>query len=70
MLVYQGAITLAARQLAPMLADHDLKDALNITGGFVVSTISLVILDLRKVPLADYLPALPLSMLLAHWWLG
>lgn len=68
-LLYQGGITLAARQLEPLLAANDLKDALNITGGFIVSTITLIILDLRKVPLADYLPALPLSLLLTHWWL-
>jgi len=69
-LLYQGAITLGARQLEPLLAAHDLKDALNITGGFIVTTIPLVVLDLRKVPLADYLPALPLSVGLAYWWLG
>lgn len=68
-LLYQGGITLAARQLEPVLAANDLKDMLNITGGFIVATIPLIILELRKVPLADYLPALPLSLLLAHWWL-
>ncbi len=68
-LLYQGGITLAARQLEPVLAAHDLKDTLSITGGFIVTTISLVILEIRKVPLADYLPALPLSVLLAQWWL-
>jgi uncharacterized membrane protein YqgA involved in biofilm formation len=28
-----------------------------------------VILDLRKVPLANYLPALVLAPLLTRWWL-
>ena len=68
-LLYQGGISLAAHQLEPLLAAHDLKDTLNITGGFIVTTIALVILEIRQVPLADYLPALPLSLLLAHWWL-
>jgi len=67
--IYQGGITLAARQLEPLLTANDLKDTLNITGGFIVTTIALVILDLRKVPLADYLPALPLSLFLAQIWL-
>ena len=43
------------------------KDMLNLTGGLVVAMISLVILEVRKVPLADYLPALPLSVLLARF---
>lgn len=65
-LLYQGAITLAARRLEPVLASQDLKDMLNVTGGLIVAMIPLVILEVRKVPLADYLPALPVSLLLAY----
>ena len=68
-LIYQGSITLLSHRLEPLLAANDLKDTLNITGGFIVATIALVILELRKVPLADYLPALPISVGLAYWWL-
>ena len=69
-LLYQGAITMAAQRLEPLLAVQDLKDSLNITGGFIVVTITLIILEVRKVPLADYLPALVLAPLLAHGWWG
>ena len=45
------------------------RDSLGLTGGFIVATVSLVILDLRKVPLANYLPALVLAPLLTRWWM-
>jgi len=35
----------------------------------MVMTIVLVILEIRKVPLADYLPALVIAPLLASWLL-
>ena len=66
-LLYQGGITLAARQLEPLLKASDLKDAINITGGLMVVFIALVILDVRKVPLANYLPALAWAPILAYW---
>jgi uncharacterized membrane protein YqgA involved in biofilm formation len=28
----------------------------------------VVILDVRKVPLANYLPSLAVAPLLTHWW--
>jgi hypothetical protein len=67
-LVYQGTLTLAASFLAPVLRDAALKDNLNVTGGLIVATIALVILDIRKVPLANYLPALVYGPLLTRWW--
>ena len=67
-LLYQGSITLAARKLEPLLYARDLKDAINITGGLIVVSIAFIILDVRKVPLANYLPALIWAPLLAHWW--
>ncbi len=57
-LAYQGTITLAAGWLSPVLSNHLLLDSLNATGGLLVLCISLVILDIQKVPLADYLPSL------------
>jgi hypothetical protein len=66
--LYQGAITLAAHQLEPLLHAQDLKDSVNVTGGIVVGFIALVILDLRKIPLANYLPALVWAPLLTQWF--
>lgn len=41
----------------------------NLVGGMLVLTIMLVILEVQKVPLANYLPALVLGPLLTWWWL-
>ena len=57
-LAYQGTITLAAQSVAPVLSNHLLLDSLNATGGLLILCISVVILDIQKVPLADYLPSL------------
>lgn len=57
-LLYQGALTLAAGTIAPWIQAQDLKDSLNVVGGIIVCTIALVVLGIRKVPLANYLPAL------------
>jgi len=34
----------------------------------LVSFIALIVLDLKRVPLADYLPSLLYAPLLAAWW--
>jgi uncharacterized membrane protein YqgA involved in biofilm formation len=67
-LAYQGTLTLAARLLEPLLRDPALKDSLDVAGGLIVACIALVVLDLRKVPLANYLPALVFAPLLTWWW--
>lgn len=67
-LAYQGTITLLANALAQHLNDPLLLDSMRVTGGLVVLCIVSVILDLRKVPLANYLPSLAVAPLLTHWW--
>jgi len=68
-LAYQGAITLAAAALSPFLTDHpELLYSLNAAGGLLVVCISVVILEIHKVPLANYLPTLAVAPLLAWWW--
>lgn len=68
-LAYQGTITLAARSLSPFLSQHpELTNAINAAGGLLVVCISVVILEIRKVPLANYLPTLVVAPLLAWWW--
>lgn len=69
-LAYQGTITLAARSIKPFLDENpDLLYALNASGGLIVVCIAVVILEIQKVPLANYLPTLLVAPLLA-WWLG
>lgn len=67
LVAYQGTITLLARGLAPHL-DQSMLNSLNATGGLLLLCLPLVIYEVRKVPLADYLPALAVAPLLT-WWL-
>jgi len=67
-LVFQGTITLLSAQfLKPFLEAHGLVDAVNAAGGLLVFSVALVILALKKIELADYLPSLIFAPLIA--WL-
>jgi uncharacterized membrane protein YqgA involved in biofilm formation len=59
--VYQGTITLAVHTLEPFLRSHNLLDSLSAIGGLLIFCVALIILELKKLELADYLP----SMLMA-----
>jgi uncharacterized membrane protein YqgA involved in biofilm formation len=65
---YQGTITLAARFVAPWLRDPALMNSINATGGLLVFCIALVILELKKIELADYLPSLAFAPLITWLW--
>lgn len=56
--VWQGTLTLGVRWLSPFLEDRMLVDTLSATTGFLVFAVALVILKLRRIELADYLPSL------------
>jgi len=63
-----GAFTLACQVGAkPFLDAHGLLDSVNVAAGFVACAVALVILEVRKVELANFLPALLIAPGLA--WL-
>jgi uncharacterized membrane protein YqgA involved in biofilm formation len=67
--VFQGTITLlCAQYLKPFLETHKLVDPVNAVGGLLVFSVALVILQLKKMELADYLPSLIFAPLLAWIW--
>lgn len=68
-LAYQGSITLLSKFAEPYLKDPDLLQSLGLTGGILVFSISLIILELKKVPLADYLPSLFYAPFFTWLWL-
>ncbi len=69
-LVLQGTISLVcARWLLPLLEAHQLTDSVNATGGFLVFCVALVIFEVRKIQVTDYLPSLVVAPLLTWWWL-
>jgi len=65
---YQGTITLSAKWIGPWLQQHALMDSVNAVGGMLVFCLALIILEVRKVQVADYLPALAIAPLLTWWW--
>lgn len=67
-LALQGTITLATAQFVrPFLEAHNLVDPVNLVGGMVVFSVALVILGLKRIELANYLPSLLVAPVLA--WL-
>lgn len=68
-LVFQGTITLvSARSLAPFLEARGLADSVNATGGLLIFCVALLIFEVRKVHIADYLPSLVFAPVLT-WFL-
>jgi len=68
-LAWQGAIIRCAELLRPAL-EHQaqpLIDSINATGGLLIFCVALIILQLKKVALADYFPSLALAPLLTRW---
>jgi len=66
--VFQGTVTLAVSRLAPLLGEHQLLDSVNGVGGLLVFCVALIVLELKKIELADYLPSLVLAPLIAWLW--
>jgi uncharacterized membrane protein YqgA involved in biofilm formation len=67
-LAWQGTLTLLARMLRPYLENHALLDPVMATNGLLVFCVSLIIFELKKIQLADYLPSLAMAPLLAWLW--
>jgi hypothetical protein len=67
-LAVQGSITLGAMFfLKPFLLHYSLLESVNAVGGLLVFSVALVILNIKKIQLADYLPSLFFAPLLT--WL-
>jgi uncharacterized membrane protein YqgA involved in biofilm formation len=68
-LAYQGTITLLAQLGEPFLRAHDVLDITGAALGFMIYAVSLVLMGLKRLDLADYLPSLiwaPLLCWLLH----
>ena len=60
----QGTITLLSAQLPGNLLTPNLIQSINATGGLLVFCVGLIVLELKKIGLADYLPALVFAPLI------
>lgn len=67
-IAFQGSLTLAVRALAPQILSPAMTDCLLATTGLLVFCIALLILEIRKIELADYLPSLLWAPFLAWVW--
>jgi uncharacterized membrane protein YqgA involved in biofilm formation len=52
----------------PFLATHGLLDSVNAVAGLIICTIGTVIFEIKRIELADYLPALVIAPLITWIW--
>ena len=68
-LLLQGTLTLVcAHFLEPFLTARGLLDSVNAVSGVVIFSIALVMLGLKRIELADYLPSLFFAPVLTWLW--
>lgn len=67
LLIYQGALTMFAGVLQPFLGPVVMNE-LTATGGVLILGIGINLLELKRIPLSNMLPALGVVVLLAHWF--
>jgi len=68
-LAFQGSIIRCVEALEPMLHNQPwpLIDSINATDGLLIFCVALVILEIKKVRVAEYLPSLIFAPLLMRW---
>jgi hypothetical protein len=67
-LAFQGTISLLAQAVTRHALSPVMIDSIGATGGLLVFSVSLIIFSVRRVELANYLPAFIFAPLLAWWW--
>jgi uncharacterized protein len=68
-LAFQAALTRGTHLLLPWLLSqpYPMVDTINAINGLLITTVALIILQLKKVEVTDYLPSLVLGPLLVRW---
>jgi uncharacterized protein len=67
-LAWEGFLIFLAALLGPFLTDHNLVHSITATNGLLIFSVSLVILELKKIELTDYLPSLAAAPLITWLW--
>lgn len=65
---WQGSLTLLLRLGQPWLQERGLIDSIQATSGMLLFTVALLIFQIRKIAVADYLPSLVYAPLLTWLW--
>ncbi len=68
-LAIQGTITLLSIWLLQQFPHPAMLPAINVVGGMLVICTTLIVFEVKKVELGDFLPALVVAALLAWWWM-
>ncbi len=66
-LVYQGSITLLAGFFSAVLSESVITE-LTATGGILIVGVSILMLEIKKIKLANLLPAIPAAAAIAYFW--
>ncbi|MDF2875200.1 MAG: ydfK [Sporomusa sp.] len=66
-LIYQGLITLLAGFFSAVLSDSVIKE-MTATGGILIVGVSILMLELKNIKLANLLPAIPAAAVIAYLW--
>lgn len=66
-LLYQGTITLLAGVFSAILSDSVIKE-MTAVGGLLIVGISMLMLEIKPVKVANLLPAIPIAALVAVLW--
>jgi hypothetical protein len=68
-LAFQGCLIRCVQELEPMLHNQPwpLIDSINATDGLLIFCVALIVLEVKKVRVAEYLPSLILAPLLMRW---
>ena len=66
-LIYQGLITLLAGFFSTVLSEKVVTE-LTATGGILIVGVSILMLELKNIKLANLLPAIPAAAAIAYFW--
>ena len=65
-LAYQGSITLLAEMFSGLLSDAAVRE-LTAVGGLLIIGIGLMMLEIKKVKVANLLPSIPVAVLITYF---
>lgn len=66
-LVYQGGITLLAGQISGVFSEAVIRE-MTAVGGVLILGIAMIIMDVKKINVANLLPAIPLAAVITILW--
>jgi uncharacterized membrane protein YqgA involved in biofilm formation len=64
---FNGIALVVQLGLRPWLDAQGLAGSVGVADGLIVCSVTLIIFEIRRVELANYLPALVIAPVLAHW---